>query len=359
MTVAHDGHHPVRTGQLKWLLDPYQDWAEAEGLPIYGGLAVDLPELETAPWPRFDVDGALVHIDARGDFLSMYVMDIRPGGSTSPTRHLYEAVIYVLDGQGSTTIETPSGESRSFEWQRGSLIAIPLNSKHRHFNGSGQNRARLIAVTNLPMVMKLYRTEDFIFNTDFSFEDRWETHSFDGGGTFIENREHRHLWETSFVPDLLAFQHLQQSPSRGTGSTNIVFTLAEGVLHGHCSEIPPYSFKKAHRHGDGFHIIQLSGKGYSLYWYEGDEPERVDWQYGTLHTPPNEMFHQHFNTSTSPGRYVAIGFGSSKYPFTAEKMQATQHDYRVKHPKQIEYEDQDPKIDEMFQLEVGADKAQN
>ena len=344
----------MRTGELKWLIDPYQDWVEAEGLPIYEGLALDLKTLETTSWPRMGADGAFVHIEARGDFLSMYMTDVHPGGSTTLQRHLYEEVVYVLDGNGSTTVELSDKDVRSFEWGRGSLFALPLNTPYRHYNGRGDARARLISVTNLPMVMKLFRNESFVFDTKHSFPERWDSDTFDGEGTFIHNREHRHLWETSLIPDLLSFDKLQESPSRGTGSKNIMFTLAEGTLHGHCSEIPPFSYKKAHRHGDGFHIIQLSGKGYSYYWYEDEEIQRIDWDYGTLHTPPNQMFHQHFNTSSEPGRYVAIGFGSHKYPFTAEKRIAAAHDYRKKSAKQIEYEDQDPAIEETFRREVEA-----
>ena len=54
-----------------------------------------------------------------------------------PQRHLYEEVVYVSEGDGSTQIELPNGEKRSFEWGPTSLFAIPLNATYRHFNGSG------------------------------------------------------------------------------------------------------------------------------------------------------------------------------------------------------------------------------
>jgi gentisate 1,2-dioxygenase len=260
-------------------------------------------------------------------------------------------VVYVLDGRGSTTFEI-GGQRRTFEWGRGSLFSLPVNAHYRHFNASGDHRARLANVTNLPMVMKLFRDEDFVFDTAHDFSSRLTDEKFlRGEGTFIPTREHRHMWETNLVPDLLTFDQLRLSPGRGAGSSNIMFVLADGTLHAHCSEIPVGGYKKAHIHGEGYHIFQLSGEGYSLYWYKDQEPTRIDWQYGMLHSPPNQMWHQHFNVSDEPARYLAIGFGSFRYPFLGEKMAMLDRTYTTKSAFQIDYEDEDPAIRRTYDAE--------
>jgi quercetin dioxygenase-like cupin family protein len=86
----------------------------------------------------------------------MFVFEIAPGQSTTPQRHLYEEVIYVLEGSGSTQLEFADGTKRSFEWGARSLFAIPLNARHRHFNASGRERALLVSTTNLPMVLNVF-----------------------------------------------------------------------------------------------------------------------------------------------------------------------------------------------------------
>ena len=93
---------------------------------------------------------------------------------------------------------------------------------------------------------------------------------------------------------------------RGAGGGHIRFNMAKGSMNSHISQFPIGTYKKAHAHGPGAHVIMLSGEGYSLMWPEGEEPQRYDWQVGTMIVPPNMWFHQHFNTGTTPSRYLAF-----------------------------------------------------
>lgn len=341
--------------EVRWLIDPYREWLAREQVLVLSDLAVQLSEVETKPWPRINARGAVIHLKGRGDFLDVHLVDVEPGGTTSPQQHLYESVTYVLEGEGTSFVRDPDGKVLAFDWGQGSLIAIPLNAEYRHSN-RGRGRARLAAVTNLPMVINLYRSEPFVFHSpEQGFPERWNLKPFSGDGTFVPTREHRHIWETDFVPDLMDFRHLQESQIRGAGSSNIMFVLADGTLHSHMSEIPVGSYKKAHRHQDGYHIFQLSGSGYSLYWGDGEPVRRVDWTAGTLHGPPRRLWHQHFNTSGEPARYLAIAFGSIRYPYTSSEMESWKRTEAG--PDQIEYEDEDPEIAVTFERECASRQA--
>jgi len=342
--------------EARFLVDSYRDWTRGEGIPVYEDFGFDLLTVDLRPWPRLGANGAFALVNGRGDFLDTYVLEIRPGGETVPQRHLFEEVVYVIDGRGSTTIEAPDGTQRSFEWGPKSLFALPLNMRYQHFNGSGSRPARLVATTNLPMMINSFHNLDFIFDNPFLFPERLgpESH-FEGDGNFIPMRPGRHMWETNFVPDLSTFE-LREWKARGAGGSNIMFVLSDGTMHAHMSEMPVGTYKKGHRHGADFHIFPVTGHGYTLLWYEGDADfTRVDWQHGTVYAPPDRMYHQHFNTSPEPARYLAVALGGLRYPFVEDKRRTFMGmDVSVKEGgRQIEYEDQDPRIHAMYTDELG------
>ena len=51
---------------------------------------------------------------------------------------------------------------------------------------------------------------------------------------------------------------------------------------------------------------------------EGLPINRYDWQEGSIVVPPELWFHQHFNASATPARYLALRWGSRKNPFLTE-----------------------------------------
>ena len=334
--------------EKKFLLDPYLDFVKNEGPPIHEDFGIDVLSAEMGDWPRFDARGAFIHVKGRGDFCSCYALEIEPGKKTAPIKHLYECFVYVLEGHGSTTIELPNGERHSFEWGPKSLFALPLNSGYQIFNGSGSERALFACTHFLPLTMNLFHNENFIFDNNFSFADRLgDPKYYEGDGDFTAIKPGRHMWETTFVPNLTNFELITWK-ERGAGGSNTTFILADGTLHAHTSEIPTARYKKGHRHGDGIHIFAVTGEGYSMLWYdEEEEPVEIPWRHGVMYAPPLWMFHQHFNIAPEPARYLAIGMGSRRYPFSQIRREGVQgkSDSSIKEGgRQIEYEDQNPRM---------------
>lgn len=348
-------------GNTKFLVDPYKDWSKGEGIPIHFDLGHDLLALETGPWDRYDARGCFAHTHGMGDFMANYVIEVLPGRKTRPVKHLYEAFFYVLSGYGSTTVWLPNGEVRTFEWGPKALFAIPLNCLYQFNNGSGVDTVRLSCTNNAPLTINLYHNLDFVFDNDFAFKDRiGQAKHFEGEGALysygLESaRKVQNIWETNFVHDLTSFK-LYEFEGRGKGSLNVNFVLADGTMHSHVSQMPVGRYKKAHRHAAGTHVHAVDGEGYSLMWYEGDsEFKEIPWRHGYMYTPPFWMYHQHFNTCDQPARYVACSLGSRRYPFISLRRKSAEGGgaTSVKDGgRQIEYEDQDPRVHRKFLEEL-------
>jgi oxalate decarboxylase/phosphoglucose isomerase-like protein (cupin superfamily) len=120
--------------------------------------------------------------------------------------------------------------------------------------------------------------------------------------------------------------------------------------------MPVGTYKKAHRHGAGAHVVMLDGEGYSLLWPDGEPRQRVEWRAGTMFAPPEWWYHQHFNTGRQPARYLAIRNNNPEHPlrmglpgFNLRENGMTQFG-----KAQIEFEDEDPQIFADYERELAA-----
>ncbi len=322
---------------------PYRRWIAQEGLDVISALHVpDLRTVDVNPWPRRGGKGVYINHDASRTSNDCYVCEIAPGKKLEPQRQLFEEMVLVLSGRGSTSVWNDAGARITFEWKAGSMFAIPLNAWHQHFNGSGQEPVRYVAVTNGPSVMNLYDDPSFVFNTAYDFKNR-----FAGEPDYFspKTEPEGYLLPTNFVPDAINLP-LISAKERGAGGGHIRFNMAKGSMSSHISQFPVGTYKKAHAHGPSAHVIILSGEGYSLMWPEGEEPRRYDWQVGSMIVPPNKWFHQHFNSGKTPARYLA--FKHEVALIRNSQGVPTAWISRRVGGEQIDYADETPQVRNMF-----------
>ena len=124
--------------------------------------------------------------------------------------------------------------------------------------------------------------------------------------------------------------------------------MANNQMAMHCSEFETGLYKKAHRHGVGAHVIVLSGRGYSLLWSEGEEAEKVDWQDGSVLSPREQEYHQHFNTGPEPARYLAVRLGELDPRRWGGEVPT----------HQIEHEEEDPAVYDLYMAECARNGAE-
>lgn len=330
----------------------YLRWLKEEGIPVIEGWAIpDVKKVPLHPWPRTGGLGVYVNLTGSEETTGGYICEIPPGGTLKPEKHVYEELIYVVSGKGTASVwnEDQIDRKQTFEWQAGSVFAPPLNAWHQFSNTQSDTPARFFALTSARVHMNLFHNPEFIFNNDFVFTDRFngEGNYFSGHGELIDCWSHP-VWETNLVKDARSFE-IPPFPRFGPGSRLMNLELSSNTLEAHISEFAAGTYKKAHRHVGGAHIIILSGKGYTLVWSEGQPKEKLDWVEGTVMAVPEALFHQHFPLGTKPGRQLAFRWDNKKYRYG--KWYGM--DIDVKHGGgQIEYDDEEPEIRKMYEAEL-------
>jgi len=84
---------------------PYTRWVRAEGLEIIAAHYVpNLRTVELKPWPRRGGAGVYINHEASRTSNDCYVCEIAPGKKLEPQHHLFEEMILILSGRGSTTV---------------------------------------------------------------------------------------------------------------------------------------------------------------------------------------------------------------------------------------------------------------
>ncbi len=322
----------------------YWAWLQNTELPVVRGYAArGLEEMALEPWP--EAGGSAAFLDLSDyKILNAYVIEIPPGATLEPIKHLYEELIVVLNGQGYTRLGNTSEMPQRVEWQADSMFAPPLNAYHQHINTDPEKPARLLGVTTAPLVMGTFANDAFIFNTEFQFTDR-----FDEDEPFlIEPRDlGNRIWRMNLVKNLKESE-AEAWDARGKGSASRFWEMSDNVMmQPHISDIPVERYKHAHRHKHEAYIYIVSGKGYSLIWpHRGAERIKVDWEEGDIFAIPLYWYHQHFNLGETRARYLAI----HNPPWMRR--------FNLEWRDQIDPEDEDPAIRVQYEEELRKAKAE-
>src|SRR4030081_539178 len=99
---------------------PYLRWVRSEGLDIISAHYVqNLRTVELKPWARRGGSGVYINDEASRTSNDCYVLEIPPGKTLAPQRQLFEEMILVLDGRGSTSRWGDAGYPNTIEKKAG------------------------------------------------------------------------------------------------------------------------------------------------------------------------------------------------------------------------------------------------
>ena len=169
---------------------PYDSYMESQEIPIYREIGISkVQNLALKPWKKQGGNGCFIQLYGTEGLWGMYVIEVPGGGALNVEKHLFEKIMYVIEGRGTTEVWWDGEEKTSkqtFEWQKGSMFTVPVNTMHRIVNASS-TPALILAGTSAPNIMNLMDDLGFVFNCPQTFK-----HRYDGSTDYFKPR--RKTW---------------------------------------------------------------------------------------------------------------------------------------------------------------------
>src|SRR5262249_51450538 len=139
---------------------PYDNFMEAQGIPIYRDIGVRrVQDLPRRTWKRMGGGGTFLQPPRPQGIWGCFFVQSPGAGALNAEKHMYEEQFLVVDGRGTTEVWVDGNPKKlTFEWQKGSIFAIPMNATHRIVNATS-SPALLLAGTTAPNVMNIFGSE--------------------------------------------------------------------------------------------------------------------------------------------------------------------------------------------------------
>jgi quercetin dioxygenase-like cupin family protein len=311
----------------------YREWLRISKVPSVEGYSIlDARKQEVFDWP--EIGGRGVYLNFAGNVhMDGAIYEIAPGKALAARQNFYEQNLIGLVGRGYTIFGNGSKRTKA-EWGEGSLFTVPMNVPLRHYNSDPAHPARLLAITTFPLMLQMFGSLRLINENPFEFKDRYSGLS----DYFKSTKRIEKRWdETNFVRDIRNNELVEWVERGGNGRSLYWKMGGQTILEPHESEFEVGGYKRGHRHPYEAIILTLNGQGFSLAGKDGlDEAHstKIDWQAGSVVSPPFYWWHQHFNTGNTPARYFAMTEGDFPkrlgIPLQVQQIEANEEDPRIK-----------------------------
>ncbi|MBB43700.1 MAG: cupin [Rhodospirillaceae bacterium] len=321
----HEPNGDLYAGSPAWQRrpTPYDTFMSEQEIPIVRDISIPcLQNVALGNWKRMGGRGAFIQLFGTEGLWGSYLVEVPKAGALKTERHIYEKVVFVLEGRGTTEIWiNEEKKPELFEWEKGSLFAIPLNARHKIVNSSN-TPALLLAGTSAPNVFNLFDDEDIIFNSTLLFQKRFnpDEKSFKtASGSEEDCSRGLAMRRTNIIPNIFSTE-LYKDNRRTPGYRRIEPKMANNKFYQYISEYPPGRYSRAYYPGEAAVFLSIAGQGYCNTWPEdlgptpgqnGDADQVMRLEYeavGMISACPIRRirwFHQHFNCSEKPLRILA------------------------------------------------------
>jgi quercetin dioxygenase-like cupin family protein len=279
--------------------DADRQWMLAQGM-----IARNLAEYPVAERPKRGSLAAAFDELSGNTTLGAHMSQLRPGAHNFGHRHVDEAVFFIVSGRGWSELkQSDEKDVQRVDWQAGSLVAIPSNAWHQHFNADADNPARMLAFKNTRLLRRLFGSREFVYESNARLHNRyddepdyWTRRVTEDDGRIAVNRiEDVNAEVLVERPD--AGRGVSAQQYRIGGNYTLDTVIAEVVRRGHI---------RAHRKLAEEAVFVLGGRGRSIFWNDQGREHVVKWRAGDLFSPPLGVWQQHLTEGHDPARLLLV-----------------------------------------------------
>ena len=210
-----EGRKNAGYGAWKRPNTPYDDFMEAQGIPIFRGIGVKrVQDMPLKPWARMGGNGTFIQLYGTEGKWGCYVVEV-PGArraqrpsATCTRRSWWSSKAAAPPRSGPTARRSRTSSSGS----RARCSRSRSTRWHRIVNAAS-SPALILVATTAPNVMNLFRETDWIFNCPVAFPER-----FDGSADFFKPKDDIKpdplrglaMRKSNLIPDIMNGQALSR-----------------------------------------------------------------------------------------------------------------------------------------------------
>jgi gentisate 1,2-dioxygenase len=283
-------HYHVQKSRRAAFLD---EWRKQRGTGVARAGDVELHET-----PRGTRVGVYGGVDGGTPMRTndALVHEIDPGVVSTPHRHSWDAIVFVVSGSGWTEID-----GVRHEWKPWDALHLPAWAWHRHGN-EGEKPARFLSFSSEPLLdtLGLALIQEADADADTTTRPAF-AEPLDGDdpyssrvGRLAERQEEARGARLHTAYDDIV---LRDTP-RGTRTA---FLVDESIgyrtsgLTAAMFQLAPGQFQTMHRHPGEAFLYVVEGRGRSYIDPEPEGGESFEWEAGDIIVVDHFLWHQHYN----------------------------------------------------------------
>ena len=247
-------------------------------------------------------EGALMRTNDAG------AHELDPGAKTTPHRHSWDAILFIVEGSGWSEI----GGQR-VEWKPWDALHVPAWTWHRHRNDGGQT-ARYVSFSSEPLMTSLNMAllEETTDSVDPAARPSFAK-ARDGGDVYSKRVNRLAKLQQEVVEARIHTAYDDITLRNTPRGSRTAFLVDESIgyktsgLTAAMFQLAPGQAQTKHRHPGEAFLYVIEGRGRSYIDIEPEGGREYEWEAGDVINVDHFLWHEHINDNPEkPARLIRV-----------------------------------------------------